>query len=46
MHNETWESPFKFKALKKGEDQKLDFLLYKVGEEGIYRSLHLWMDVT
>ena len=45
MHNETWESPFKFKALKKGADQKLEFLLYKVGEEGIYRSLHLWVDV-
>jgi uncharacterized membrane protein len=45
MHNETWESPFKFKARKKGEDQKLEFLLYKVGEEGIYRSLHLWVDV-
>nr|CBH38741.1 conserved hypothetical membrane protein DUF1616 family [uncultured archaeon] len=44
-HNETWESPFTFKALKKGADQKLEFLLYKVGEEGIYRSLHLWVDV-
>jgi uncharacterized membrane protein len=45
VHNETWESPFKFKALRKGADQKLEFLLYKVGEEGIYRSLHLWVDV-
>ncbi|NOR79208.1 MAG: DUF1616 domain-containing protein [Methanophagales archaeon] len=44
VHNETWESPFKFKALRKGADQKLEFLLYKVGEEGIYRSLHLWVD--
>jgi uncharacterized membrane protein len=45
-HNETWEGPFTFRAMKEGEDQKLEFLLYKVGEEGIYRSLHLWMDVT
>jgi uncharacterized membrane protein len=44
-HNETWEGPFTFKPKKAGEDQKLEFLLYKVGEEGIYRSLHLWVDV-
>jgi uncharacterized membrane protein len=45
VHNETWESPFTFGAMKEGEDQKLEFLLYKVSEEGIYRSLHLWVDV-
>ena len=45
MHNETWEGPFVFKPTRKGDDQKLEFLLYKVGEEGIYRSLHLWVDV-
>ena len=44
-HNETWEGPFTFKLKKAGEDQKLEFLLYKVGVEGIYRSLHLWVDV-
>ena len=44
-HNETWEGPLTFKPKKAGEDQKLEFLLYKVGEEGIYRSLHLWVDV-
>lgn len=54
-HNETWESPFTFKAMKKGEDQKLEFLLFKnpieksvYGEEDKkepYRSLHLWVDV-
>jgi len=56
MHNETWESPFTFKAKKKGKDQKLEFLLYKnpfnksVYGKGeirgeVYRSLHLWVDV-
>ena len=45
VHNETWESPFTFRAMKEGEDQKLEFLLYKVSEEGIYQSLHLWVDV-
>ena len=27
--NDTWESPFTFKATRAGEDQKLEFLLYK-----------------
>ena len=40
-HNETWERPFTFTAMKAGR-QKLEFLLYK---DGIYRSLHLWVDV-
>jgi len=56
MHNETCESPLTFKALKEGEDQKLEFLLYKnpfrksvygkEDKEEVYRSLHLWVDVT
>jgi uncharacterized membrane protein len=55
MHNETWESPFLFKATNAGNDQKLEFLLFKnpynksVYEKGYkeepYRSLHLWVDV-
>jgi uncharacterized membrane protein len=45
MHNETWESPFAFEATKKGEAQKLEFLLYKNGKKEVYRSLHLWVDV-
>ena len=47
MHNETWESPFTFRATKAGEDQKLEFLLFKDGLKGTepYRSLHLWVDV-
>ena len=45
MHNETWEGPFVFRAMKKGVDQKLEFHLYKKGEKVPYRSLHLWVDV-
>jgi uncharacterized membrane protein len=48
MHNETWESPFVFKVEKGGDDQKLEFLLFKnhsENMEGPYRSLHLWVDV-
>jgi uncharacterized membrane protein len=55
MHNETWESPFLFKATTAGNDQKLEFLLFenpfnksvygKGDKEEPYRSLHLWVDV-
>lgn len=44
-HNETWERPFTFRATKAGEDQKLEFLLFKEGFDEVYRSLHLWVDV-
>ncbi len=48
MNNESYERPFLFKAEKKGEDQKLEFLLYKDGEilPEPYLSLHLWIDVN
>ncbi len=51
-HNETWEQPFFFEVDEKGEDRKVEFLLYRdqdrnesdeTGEP--YRSLHLWVDV-
>ncbi len=45
MHNETWENPFTFKAIEAGEDQKLEFLLYKIEGKEPYRSLNLWVDV-
>jgi len=44
--NEKWESPFTFKIIKKGENQKLEFLLYKNQVTEAYRSLHLWISVT
>jgi uncharacterized membrane protein len=48
VHNETRERPFTFSATKAGENQKLEFLLFKEGvnETEPYRSLHLWVDVT
>ncbi len=51
-HGETWEQPFFFEAIEKGEDQKVNLLLYRdqdhneseeTGEP--YRSRHLWVDV-
>ncbi len=46
IENEKWESPFTFKAAKKGVKQKLDFLLYKYQRIETYRSLYLWVSFT
>ena len=47
MHNETWERPFTFRLTEVGEDQKLEFLLFRIDSEEAepYRSLHLFVDV-
>lgn len=40
------ETPYTFEVSKSGENQKLEFLLYKLPDKkNIYRSLHLWIDV-
>ncbi|MBE0517349.1 MAG: DUF1616 domain-containing protein [Methanophagales archaeon] len=46
-HAEARESHFTFRAIRAGEAQKLEFLLFKEGldEAEPYRSLHLWVDV-
>ncbi len=46
IENEKWEIPFIFKAIEKGENQKLDFLLYKLQQIEAYRILHLWVNIT
>ena len=43
-HEEKWERPTTFKPSHRGEQQKLEFLLYRDG--AVYRSLHLWVDVS
>ena len=42
---EKWESQVTFQASKQGNDQKIEFLLFKDGQIDTYRSLHLWVDV-
>ncbi len=44
IDTEIWESAFTFIATEKGENQKLEFLLYK--DQTVYRTLHLWVTVT
>jgi len=46
MHNEKKEMSFIFKVTKIGENQKLEFLIYKGEEIKAYRTLHIWINVT
>lgn len=43
IENEKWESSFTFHAIKKGDNQKLEFLLYKDQQIETYRTLHIWI---
>lgn len=45
VDTEVWDSPFTFQATEKGENQKLEFLLYKDNQNEVYRNLHLWVSI-
>jgi uncharacterized membrane protein len=45
-HDEKWVKRIVFALDEPGEDQQLQFLLYRDGQEEPYRSLHLWIDVS
>jgi uncharacterized membrane protein len=46
LENEgTWEELVTFPANHLGNDQKVEFLLYRDGQSEVYRSIHLWVDV-
>ena len=44
-NDEKWESKVSFQSDKPGNDQKVEFLLYRDGQSEVYRTLHLWIDV-
>ena len=44
-NGEEWESQVTFQVDKPGNDQRIEFLLFKDNQTDIYRSLHLWVDV-
>ncbi len=47
LNNEKKEIPFNFKATSAGNNQKLEFLLYKLPNNiDVYRSLHLIVNVN
>ena len=45
-HEEKWEQEMGFLLVRVGENQRVEFLLFKEGEGEPYRSLHLWIDIT
>lgn len=42
---ETWERAVTIAPAMAGDDQKVEFLLYRDGEPEPYQRLHLWVDV-
>jgi len=44
-HEEKWEEEVSFVFEVAGENQKVDFFLYKQDKTDVYRALHLWVDV-
>lgn len=44
-HEEKWEQEVSFMPTKVGESQKVEFMLYKHGQEEPYLTLNLWIDV-
>jgi uncharacterized membrane protein len=44
-NKEKWEGPLALTATHPGSNQKVEFVLYKGGDDVPYRTLHLWLDV-
>ena len=44
-YEEKWEQEVSFAPDRVGDDQKVEFLLYKMGESEPYLELYLWVDV-
>ena len=44
-HDERWEEIVSFTPDRAGDNQKVEFLLYKNGENEPYLKLHLWLKV-
>lgn len=46
-HNQTWEQPVRYVLNKPGDEQKLEFLLFRERNfTAPYRDLHLWVNVS
>ena len=44
-NNGKWEDVIGFSVNKAGNEQKVEFLLFKGGQSEVYRSTHLWVNV-
>ncbi len=45
-HEDKWEKEVGFIPERSGENQKVEFSLYKQGQSEAYRVIHLWIDVV
>ena len=44
-HEDKWEGEINFIPAQLGDNQKVEFSLYKQGQSEVYRMIHLWVDV-
>ena len=44
-HGEEWKEVVGFTTNRVGDNQKVEFLLYRQGQSEVYQWLHLWVDV-
>ncbi len=44
-HRQKWEKPISFRPTNRGNNQKVEFILYKNGQSTSPESLYLWIDV-
>jgi len=44
-HDGEWEERAGFTPGRAGDNQKVEFLLYRQGQSEVYQRLHLWVDV-
>ena len=45
-HEERWEQLVSFAPIEVGDDQEVEFMLYKTGEAEACEILHFWIDVV
>ena len=45
-HEGSWEQMISFTPAGVGEDQKVEFMLFKIGEVEACEILNLWIDVV
>jgi uncharacterized membrane protein len=44
-HGGKWEQIMSFTPDKAGDNQKVEFLLYRQGQNEVYREVYIWIDV-
>ena len=44
-HEDRWEEEVGFMPAQLGDNQKVEFFLYRQGQTEVYRSVHLWVNI-